>query len=197
MNIQEAINALPPSGGTVHIPVGNHTGGPIVMRSGVILQGENKNTIIPPVAPSYVRIYNCGLRDLMIDARPHPGYYALDWRNVSTSDVTNVHLEGTEYGLVMTGPSYYNLFSQLTVNCTHTAVELSNGANQNTFIGGKWSAKRGIGIYGCNGITLIGTSLENGINDMIFKIISGDDGSTSARGVRMEDSNHSSTYWNT
>jgi polygalacturonase len=198
LNIQAAIDALPINGGKVSIPEGYHPGSPLLMRSGVILEGSgHTNTVIPPIAASQTRIEGLGLRDLSVNGAFAPGAYGIDWRNVSTSDIRQVTVYSVAYGLIMTGPSYYNHFTGLYVDASNTAVELSAGANQNTFIGGKWSAPQGLAIYSCNGTTLIGTSLEAPIQNMVFKTIVGDDGSTSARGVRMEDANHSSVYWNT
>jgi hypothetical protein len=166
------------------------------MRSGVILEGQSHtNTVIPPIAASPVRVEGLGLRDLSINGSFAPGY-GIDWRNVSTSDIHQVTVYNVTYGLIMTGPSYYNRFTGLFVFASHTAVELSAGANQNIFTGGKWSAPRGVTILSCNGTTLVGTALEAPIQNMIFKTISGDDGSTRAVDVRQEDANHSSTYWN-
>ena len=197
MDIQAAIDALPSSGGIINIPLGYHPGAPLNLKSGVILQGSGKQgTVIPPIAARSQRMYGCGLRDVAINGALAPGSYGIDWRLMTDGDISAVHIYNVAYGLVMTGAAYYNVIQRLTVDATDTAVELSGGANQNTFIGGKWSAPKGVVIMGCNGTTILGASLEAPINNMVFKQISGDDGSTCARGVRMEDSNHSSTYWN-
>lgn len=200
LDIQAAIDALGTQGGVVNIPCGQHPNGnlPLRLRTGVILRGEGRGcTIIPPIANSPIRIYNVGLADVTVSiALGTTSGYGIDWRNVTLGHIEDVHVSGFAYGLIMTGPTYYNNIEDLSVAATNTAVEISNGANQNIFNGGKFSAPIGLAIYNSNGMSFTGTSLEDGINNMTFKIISGDDGSTTARGVRQEDANHSSVWWN-
>lgn len=202
MDVQAAIDALPPGGGIVNIPCGYHGNTPLTLKSGVTLQGTNRHcTVIPAIQAVPDRVYNVIIRDLsihggLVPSGQPPKAYAMDVRKFTTSHFENLHVYGSDYGVVMVGPAYYNMFENVTVTANITAVELSGGANQNTFIGGKWSAPTGLAIYSVNGTTIIGTALEDAINNMVFKVIVGDDGSTKAMGVRQEDANHSSTYWN-
>lgn len=197
MIIQDEIDALPPQGGIVHIPVGDWSEQPrLILRDNVILAGQGNATVIPALVNSTEdRIYGCGLRDLIVDAC-HCGGYAIDWRQVSQSHTFNVVARGGTYALVMIGDANYNSFMHSFFNGSVVGAELYSNANSNTFVGCKFSAPTGLSIIGCNGNTLLGGALESHHTNMVFKAISGDGGTTHALGVRQEDANHSSTYWN-
>lgn len=197
MSIQALIDALPPTGGIINLPVGNFSAEPrLNMRDNVILQGQGPGTIIPPVkGDGEARNYGFGLRDLIVDGVSNTGY-GIDWRNVSNGNIRNVITRNCTYGLLLVYSAFYNVIEGLFANASVCGVEVYGGANQNTFIGGKFSAPKGINIQSCNGTSLTGVALEWGQPNMVFKTVSGDDGSTRAVGVRQEDANHSSTYWN-
>lgn len=197
MIIQDHIDALPLEGGIVSIPVGDWSAQPrLQLRSNIILTGQGNGTIVPGIVNSTEnRIYGCGLRDLVIDAN-HCGGYVLDWRLVTQSHTFNVVSRGGTFALVMIGDANYNTFIHSFFDGSVMGAELYSNANSNTFVSCKFSAPTGLNIIGCNGNTLIGGALESHHTNMVFKAISGDGGSTRAVGVRQEDANHSSTYWN-
>jgi hypothetical protein len=200
LDIQAAIDALPPQGGVVQIPEGDHPGPAITLRSNVALICANKGTTkIPPIADSPIRIYNVVIRDCIITGalNSEGKAYGADLRRVTNGHFENIHITGFAYGIVMLGEAYYNLFENITISASNTAVSLSGGANQNTFVGGKWSAPLMLQILQTNGTTVIGTSLETGDPGAVFRQIVGDNGTTSARGVRQEKPGYGPVMWDT
>lgn len=198
MDIQTAIDALPVVGGVIDIPVGSHPGSALRMRDNVILRGQGNSTIIPPIINGVgERIYGVGLEYLIVDATLAPGTpYAIDWRDITQGFANHITARGGTYGMVASGTSLYNSFFHAFFNGSVCGAEFYNGANSNWPTHCKFSGPVGLNIIGCNGIALFGGALEWHMPNMTFKTISGDGGSTRAVGIRQEDANHSSTYWN-
>lgn len=196
--IKAAITALPGAGGILYLPCGTFSGDGLVMRDNVQLRGEGPCTIIPRVwGNGTPRNFGMGLEDLIVDGSiTTTSGYCIDWRNASNGHIERVITRNCSLGLLLMGNAYYNLISQLFANASGTAVEIYGGANQNVVVGGKFSAPTGLNVVSVNGTSVFGTSLEDAIANMVFKVVSGDGGSTKAVGVRQEDANHSSVYWN-
>lgn len=196
--VQSAIDALPLAGGEINLPCGTFSGDILELRDNVVLDGQGPCTIIPRLeGDGSSRNYGFGLRDLIVDGGiTTTAGYCIDWRNVTNGHIRNVISRGCTYGLLLAYSAFYNRIEGLFASASVVAVEVYGGANQNTFIGGKFSAPTGFVVNGANGTTIVGTALESDQNNMVFKSISNDDGATRAVGVRQEDANHSSTYWN-
>lgn len=191
MDIQAAIDAVALNGGgIVTIPAGSHpnNGQPLHVKQGVILQGAGKLvTFIPPIRnQTGGRIDGVGVRDLTLDGRLAPGCYAANWNEISRGDMRQVNLWYAPHGLVVIGPSYYNVFDGLNIVTTGTALEFYDGANQNTVVGGAFDGSKCLSVIDSNGNSLHGSSLESGNPSAVFYTLSGDAGTTCFHGVRTE-----------
>lgn len=166
MTLQEQVDCLPPDGGKIILPAADFRAEPplCLNRDCIIIEGQGEATKLPPVkGAGATRVQNLVLRDLVIDPSLNPDYasgYAIDFRNVSAVRIDNVFTRRCTYGLVLDYTAYYALVTGLFVDATVCAVEAFGGANQNTFIGGRWTAPLGLNVTGSNGITVVGTSIE-------------------------------------
>ena len=168
--IQTMIDALPPEGGIVQIPVGDYEGPRLQVRDGVILQGQGWNTIIPPFVQASTARAGISLRDLAVDftnvtVEVPPQHYALDWRYISNGSVSNVRISGGTHGLLVDFSARHNVFTGVIATASEVAVELFGAGDDqplgNTFVGGRFTAPTPLLLAG-SGIanTIVGAGLE-------------------------------------
>lgn len=192
LTLQQQINALPSSGGTINLPCGNVSDTTVVsVRTGVTIIGSGTCTFIPPIANTTGgRIYSVRIENLQIDVNLIPGssaYYGVDFRDVSLSEIRNVWIadNGAAHNRLLigvllyttaTGGCLYNTLENISVDAYgvgSSGVEIdgtgtSNGANQNTILGGILSGESGLKVNNSNGTTVIGTSLESRTYSMAY-----------------------------
>jgi hypothetical protein len=143
------IDAVPADGGIVTIPAGTFVGPRLIVRDGVILQGQGWNTVIPPFVESSEPRFRISLRDLAVDwtnitVDVPPVQYGIDWRFISNGSITNVKVSGGTHGLLVDFAAQSNVFTGLVAQATQVAVELygvdSSSPIGNVFVGGRFSA---------------------------------------------------------
>lgn len=195
MIIQDAIDALPPVGGTVNIPPGDFSAQPkLVMRDNVRMVGSGHGTIIPPVLDHSERRYGMALEHLIVDGGHYAPGYLIDWRRVSSSRLVSVIARNGTHGLLMFGNAYYNHVEQLFVDTSVIAVDLGQLANSNLFLGGRWTAPTCLRNHENNFNTFVATAFE-GATVTRYANLSGDT-NTRAFNVRQEITGTTATPWN-
>ena len=147
--IQDMIDLLPPEGGVVTIPAGSYVGSRLVVRDGVMLQGQGWNTIIPPFVESFLPRFGISLRDLAVDwtnitVDILAEQYGVDWRYISNGSMLNVKISGGTHGLLVDFSARHNVFTGTFAEATQVGVELygvdNDGPFGNAFVGGRFTA---------------------------------------------------------
>jgi hypothetical protein len=175
-SIQAAINALPAAGGLVKLGPGTHTlSTALVIRSGVILEGEgSQSTIISYTGAAQAlvqstpgtRIYGIGVRGIKF-SDAGTGTIGLDLDSVSTGVFEDLIIDGFTTAVELQGSNgfcVYNRFTNVTAaNATTGYLIGAAGSNSNTFMACRSNiCTTGWNITNSNQNQLIGCQIEGG-----------------------------------
>lgn len=188
--LQDALDALPSSGGVVELPCGtfDENGALVLMNDNVTIRGSGPCTVIPQVTGvrnSWDRQYSLRVESLIVDGNLSNGYIGIDFRNVTGARIRDVSVRNVVTAIFFSGDALYNLVEDSFLGASSTCLEILNGANENTVRGGKCQAAQiGALIYGANNVS---------IERMAFEVVSTavhlgrDARATKLFGLRIED----------